>query len=99
VQCADLSVAVEELELEDEEGGEYSVPPQLRSRLVPLTPPLHLASLSKYDRKQTSSDYDVARNPSYQRLSYKERGGSTPGFNSSVRGSDQVTNFVNCITL
>jgi hypothetical protein len=25
VQCADLSVAVEELELEDEEGGEYSV--------------------------------------------------------------------------
>jgi hypothetical protein len=74
VQSADLLVTVEEVEVKDKEGGEHSVPPQLRSQIAPLITPLYLDSLSKYGRKQISSNSNVACNPSYQRISYKERG-------------------------
>lgn len=72
-QCADLSVAVEELE----NGGEHSLRPQLRPQLAPSTPSLPLAGLSKYDRKKVDSDSDIADNPSDQGISCKERRVST----------------------
>jgi hypothetical protein len=77
-QCADLSVVVEELEV----GEEHSVRPQLRPHLAPLTPPLHLAGLSKYDRKNIDSDSDIACSPSYQRISCRERRVSTTASHS-----------------
>jgi hypothetical protein len=51
MHCANHSVTVEELEAEDEDGGEHDTPAQPRSQLVPLTSPLYLVSLSKNGRR------------------------------------------------
>jgi hypothetical protein len=82
IQCAGLPIALQELEVDDEDGGEHGVPPQLRPQLVRSTPALYLASLSTYDRKQVDIDSKIACNHSDQRISRKERRVSTTAFNS-----------------
>jgi hypothetical protein len=74
VQSTDLSVVIEELEIEGEEDSEL---PQLLPQLMPLTLPLHVASLSEHEKRpamiSSFNNYDFARGVPGQRQSYDER--------------------------